>query len=394
MSVKVLRRAQVFGPQPLGLMDLVVGGGKVLWMGRSLPALGGWAEVVEEEVDLGGRVVVPGLVDCHAHVTGGGGEAGAASRVPPLVLTQLTTAGVTTVVGVLGTDGTTRMVRDLVARTYGLREEGMSAYCYTGSYEVPPVTLTGKIRDDLVFIEPIVGIGEVAISDHRSSQPTFEEIARLASDAHVAGLMTGKAGVLHLHLGDGTRRLQLVRRALAETEIPARVFHPTHVNRNRPLFEDAIDLARSAALCVDITAYDGEEEDDVGLTAADALEQAWAAGVPAERLTCSSDGGGCIPFFDDHGHVCRMDVGKPTALWSTLRELRRRGHPWERALGPMTANVASLFRWPYKGHVGLGADADWIVLSADEQHIADVMARGRWMVKQGRAVVPGRFEKV
>jgi beta-aspartyl-dipeptidase (metallo-type) len=374
----------------LGLMDLVVGGGKVLWMGGTLPALGGWAEVVEEEVDLGGRVVVPGLVDCHAHVTGGGGEAGAASRVPPLVLTQLTTAGVTTVVGVLGTDGTTRTVRDLVARTYGLREEGMSAYCYTGSYEVPLVTLTGKIRDDLVFIEPIIGIGEVAISDHRSSQPTFEEVLRLAADAHVSGLMTGKAGILHLHLGDGERRLQLVRRALAETELPARVFHPTHVNRNRPLFEDAAGLAAVASLCIDVTAYDGE--DDEGLTAADALWEAWERGVPHERLTCSSDGGGCIPFFDDHGHVCRMDVGSARALWSTVRALRSRGATWAQALGPVTVNVARLLRWPYKGQVATGCDADLLVLSQDEAQVEDVMALGRWMVRGGQAAVKGRFE--
>jgi beta-aspartyl-dipeptidase (metallo-type) len=310
--------------------------------------------------------------------------------VPALVLTQLTLAGVTTVVGVLGTDGTTRTVRDLVARTYGLREEGLSAYCYTGSYEVPPVTLTGRVRDDIVFIEPIIGVGEVAISDHRSSQPTFEEIARLAGDAHVSGLMTGKAGVLHLHLGDGERRLQLVRRALGETELPARVFHPTHVNRNRPLFEDAADLARAAALCVDVTAYDGD--DDEGLTAADAIWEAWERGVPYARLTCSSDGGGCIPFFDDHGHVCRMDVGSARALWSTVKALRARGASWEAALGPVTANVARLMRWPYKGRVAAGCDADLLVLSEDGAEIADVMARGQWLVRGGQAVVKGRFE--
>ena len=87
----------------------------------------------------------------------------------------------------------------------GLREEGLSAWCYTGGYHVPATTLTGSVRSDIVNLEPVIGVGEVAISDHRSSQPSVEEILRLASEAHVAGLMTGKAGIVHFHLGDGRR---------------------------------------------------------------------------------------------------------------------------------------------------------------------------------------------
>ena len=101
--------------------------------------------------------------------------------------------------------------------------------------------LTGSVRSDLVLLEPLLGIGELAISDHRSSQPTLDEILRLAADAHVAGLMTGKAGILHLHLGDGPRGLELVRRALEQSEIPARVFNPTHVNRRKALFAEAVE---------------------------------------------------------------------------------------------------------------------------------------------------------
>ena len=81
-------------------------------------------------------------------------------------------------------------------------------------------------------MDAIIGVGEVAISDHRSSQPTLDELLRLASEAHVGGLMSGKAGILHLHVGDGPRGLDLVREALDRSEIPARVFNPTHVNRS------------------------------------------------------------------------------------------------------------------------------------------------------------------
>src|SRR5690606_39548569 len=102
--------------------------------------------------------------------------------------------------------------------------------------------------------DALIGIGEVAISDHRSSQPTLDELLRLASEAHVAGLMTGKAGIVHLHLGDGARGLDLVRRALDGSELPPRVFHPTHVNRRRALFEESLELAGRGAT-IDVTAF-------------------------------------------------------------------------------------------------------------------------------------------
>ena len=181
-------------------------------------------------------------MDCHAHITGGGGECGYQSRVPPLALTRFTTAGITTVVGLLGTDDVTRDTASLVATARGLCQEGITAYCYTGGYHVPPITLTGSVRGDIVHVDRIIGVGEVAISDHRSSQPSTDEILRLASEAHVAGIMTGKAGTCHLHLGDGERGLGLVREALSTGEIPARVYHPTHVNRRRKLFEEACQL--------------------------------------------------------------------------------------------------------------------------------------------------------
>ena len=193
---------------------------------------------VQETLDLDGRRLIPGLIDGHVHVTGGGGEDGFRTRVPPVPLTRFTAAGVTTVVGLLGTDDVARGPRELLGTLYSLREQGLNAWGYTGGYHVPPTTLTGGVRSDLVFIEALLGIGEVAISDHRSSQPTYDELLRLASEAHVAGMMTGKAGILHLHLGDGPRGLELVRRALAESELPAGVFNPTHVNRRRALFDD------------------------------------------------------------------------------------------------------------------------------------------------------------
>jgi beta-aspartyl-dipeptidase (metallo-type) len=387
----LIRNAETFAPHPLGLSDLLLGGGKVLWIGRAgeLPSLPQPLQAAAETVDLEGRRLIPGLIDGHVHVTGGGGEAGFLTRVPPVPLTRFTTAGVTTVVGLLGTDDVARGTRDLVATVHALREEGLNAWAYTGGYHVPPTTLTGSVRADLVFIEPLLGIGEVAISDHRSSQPTFDEIARLAADAHVAGLMTGKAGVLHLHLGDGARGLELVRRALAETELPARVFNPTHVNRRRALFDEAVALAK-AGCTVDVTAFPVEEGEDA-YSAADALRRYLDSGAPPDRITISSDAGGCLPCFDADGRVCSMDVGSAGELLKTLRELLGNGLSLAQALPAFTSNPARLLRLAGKGGIAVGADADLVAL--DAAGLADtVIIRGAVHVRDGRAVRRGTFE--
>jgi beta-aspartyl-dipeptidase (metallo-type) len=255
---------------------------------------------------------------------------------------------------------------------------------------VPPTTLSGTVRGDIALIDEIIGVGEVAISDHRSSQPTLEDLLRLASEAHVGGLMSGKAGIVHLHVGDGARGLELVRQALDTSELPARVFNPTHVNRRRALFEEAMGLVARGPT-IDITAFPVEDGEDAW-TAADALERYWDAGLPPERVTVSSDGGGCLPRFDSEGRVLGMDVGAPGALLGALRQLLERGRPLEQALGPFTRNVAALLRLDGKGRLGLGADADLVVLTASNT-VLHVMARGRWHRLDGQPRIQGPFEK-
>jgi beta-aspartyl-dipeptidase (metallo-type) len=370
-ALTLIRNASVFAPEALGLRQLLIGGGKILWIGGpddpapTVPGL--------EVIDLGGKRLIPGLIDGHAHVTGGGGEGGFATRVPPVPLSRFTTAGVTTVVGVLGTDDLARTPGELLASVHALREQGLGAFAWCGGYHLPPVTLTGSVRGDIVYLDPVIGVGELAISDHRSSQPTFDEFLRVASDAHVAGLMTGKAGVLHLHLGDGVRGLELVRRALDETELPARVFHPTHINRRKALFEEALALAKRGCT-VDITAFPVDDGEDAW-GAADAWERYHAAGAPAERLTVSSDAGGCLPTFDH----------------DTVRELLSRGHALALVLPAFTHNIARHLRLAGKGEIVVCADADLVALDAAGR-VVDVMAQGVWHVRDGEVLRAGLFE--
>ena len=380
----LLNNAMVFAPQRCGMRNLLIGGGQILAISET-PLVATGATVI----DLAGQRLLPGFIDGHAHVTGGGGEAGFKTRVPPPGLSDFTSAGVTSVVGVLGTDDTTRDTRALLAQTNALRDEGMGAWCHTGGYHVPPVTLMQNVRDDIVHLDPVIGVGELAISDHRSSQPTLAELLRIASDTHVAGLITRKAGILHLHLGDGPRGMALIRQALHETELPARVFNPTHINRRKALLDEAIDLARQGCT-VDITAFPVADDEDAW--AADvALIRYLDSGAPANQITISSDGGGCLPVFDHQGVMVSMDVGRASALLVTLVTLLNKGMPLEVALPAFTSNVADLLRLPGRGHIQLGYQADLLVLD-DNNSLSGVMIAGRWHRKDGQQIIKGYFE--
>lgn len=354
---------------------------------KDLPALP--AELGAGEIDLQGLRVIPGLIDGHVHLTGGGGEAGPETRVPPLQLTSLTAGGVTSAIGVLGTDDATRTTAELVATARGLRQVGLSAWCMSGGYHLPPATLTGTVRGDIALVDEIIGVGEVAISDHRSSQPTLDELLRVASEAHVGGLMSGKAGIVHLHVGDGTRGLDLIRQALDTSELPARVFQPTHVNRRKALFEEALALAQRGCH-IDITAFPVEDGEDAW-AAEDALLRYLSEPLPTDRVSVSSDGGGCFPRFDGEQRVIGMDVGSAAALGTTLQRLLSRGASLERVLPAFTRNPARLLRLAGKGVLEAGADADLVVLGKDHA-VLHTMARGRWHRFDGAPRIRGPFE--
>lgn len=384
----LLRNAQLFTPEPRGRQHLLVAGEQLVWMGPSLDTLP--PALAVEEIDLRGAVVIPGLVDGHAHLTGGGGEAGPHSRVPAPTLTTYTRNGVTTAIGVLGTDDTARHTGELVIAANALIAHGISAWCHCGGYHVPPVTITGSVRGDIAYVDRIIGVGELAVSDHRSSQPTLSELLRVAADAHVGGLMSGKAGIVHLHMGDGVRGLALVREALMTSEIPARVFNPTHVNRRRALFEEALALTKYGCV-IDISAFDVSDSPDA-LSAAEALARYLGSDAPRDLVTVSSDSGGCLPTFDADGRVVRMGVGHAGELLATVRTLVGEGFALDEVLPAFTSNVASLLRLSGKGRIAAGYDADLVVLD-EGLAVRAVMARGVWMVREGVPVRFGTFER-
>ena len=169
-------------------------------------------------------LVCPGIIDQHVHITGGGGEQGPISRIPEIMFSELVEAGVTTVVGVLGFDSITRSVAGLLAKARGLEAEGITTYIYTGSYGSPTETLTGRVLTDIVLLDKVIGVGEIALSDYRSFHPSLEDLRVLASEAMAGGMLGGKAGILHLHVGDGREGLGSLFRLLDESDFPLNIW--------------------------------------------------------------------------------------------------------------------------------------------------------------------------
>ncbi len=372
--IQVFRNARVYAPQALGLKDVFISGSKIIGVvdaGCKFQLPDG-VDVVEHNAL--GRPLIPGLVDCHAHITGGGGEDGASTKVAAPLAETYFAAGVTSVVGLLGTDDITRSTEELLAGVRALREEGLSAWCWTGGYHYPLTTLTGSPREDIVHLDAVIGVGELAISDHRSSQLTLDEILRIASDCHIGGLISRKAGVLHFHLGDGVRGLDLIRQALEQSELPARIFHPTHVNRQRALFDEALDLAKLGCH-IDVTAFP-VEDDDGAISAADAVHEYFASDLPAHLISVSSDGGGCLPVFDDQGQMLKYDVGTSASLLETLNELTNSGMALEDALPAFTSNPAEHLKLDGKGRIAVGYDADLVLLEEDGSVVSVFTAAG------------------
>ena len=394
--VTLIRNAKVYQPEYAGVKDILVLNGKIAAVGEKLKAdFGGSVEV--EELDAEGMAAVPGFIDSHEHIMGGGGEGGFATRTPEANLKDLVLNGITTVVGCIGTDSVARDMTALLAKAHALEAEGITAYAYTGSYRVPIQTLTDSLMKDIMMLDKVIGVGEVAVSDHRSSQPTFEEFARIAADARVAGMLSGKAGIVNVHLGDSARKMDLIERVIHETEIPASQFLPTHVNRNAALFDNCLELAKEG-LTIDFT---GNEDIDYWETICDevrvckGIRRLLDLGISSDRFTISSDGQGSMPVFNAAGEYQGIGIGKASCLLKEVREcVQKEGIPLEIAVKGITSNVASVLKLGAKGQLKAGFDADICLLAEDSLELKTVMAKGQFVVRDGVQQVFGTFERV
>lgn len=387
---KILKNVDVYGPQPMGKKDILVAGEKIASIGDS----GAFDAVPEAKTyDLTGKKAVPGFIDSHAHLLGGGGEGGFQTRTPEAVLSMITVCGVTTVAGLLGTDGIARHVESLLAKAHGLEAEGLTTYIYTGAYQLPTPTITGSVIKDIMMIDKVIGPGEIAMSDHRSSQPTLDDYRRLAGEARVGGMLSGKAGVLNIHMGDSKKGLQYLFAIAEEGEIPRTQFIPTHINRNEHLFVEGIQWAKDGGF-IDVTSGIAPGKTGTAVKPSHAVKRALDAGVPLKNILMSSDGMGSMPIFDEAGNTIGVGVGDQSSIFTEFRDMvLNEKIPLEQAICVITSNVAEALKISKrKGYIEGGKDADFVIIDEDFA-IDQVWARGQLMVDKGVAIVKGTFEK-
>jgi beta-aspartyl-dipeptidase (metallo-type) len=349
----LIQNGQVYSPDPVGRASVLLVDGKIGRIGNIDHSAVEASGLAVEVIDAEGCLVVPGLIDPHEHLLGGSGENGFSTQSPEITLSEIVSAGITTVVGCLGVDTTMKTLPGLLAKVKGLCEQGITARMWTGGYNVPPTTLTGTVRNDILFIAEVIGCGEVAIADERSTEPEPRELARVVNDAYVGGMLSGKAGITHFHVGDSERRLQCL--------------YATHVERNEDLMREGIDLARQGVtLDIDVAEHD----------LAKWLRFYFENGGPPERLTISSD----------------ASETSPRTLFDQWRgAVVEHGFDLEQVLPLVTSNTARVLQLRSKGALEPGKDGDLLVLDPENLEIMEVISRGKRMVSNGELRVSEAF---
>ena len=373
----LFKNANTYIPNYIGRQDILTGGKSILAVAENIEPPQG---VEVKVIDCAGLNLVPGLIDSHVHITGGGGEGGPATRMPELEISMMIDGGVTTVIGCLGTDGITRTVDSVLMKVKSIRAKGMSAWMYTGAYQVPPPTITGDVARDIALIEEVIGVGEVAVSDHRSSVPTTAELTRIVAHARVAGMIGGKAGIVNMHMGDARDPFRPIHDVVANSEMGYRQFIPTHCNRNDYIFEDAKEYGKKGYVDITTSSYPYYQDEEI--KPSKALKLLLESGVPIKHITFTSDACGSLPGFDpETGKLIKIEMGLPDSVLREIKEsVTEEGIPLETALQVATSNPADILKLQGKGYIKEGFDADILVLDADFK-IKYLMANGV-MVKE------------
>jgi beta-aspartyl-dipeptidase (metallo-type) len=378
----LIKNTNLYSPQSLGKKDILISNGKIVAIDD---------EIVNHSVfskvwDAKGAITTPGFIDQHIHVIGAGGKHGFASMTPQLHLGDLINCGTTTVVGLLGTDGSTRSIKTLFSKTQALNQEGITAYMYTGYYGLDKVYLMNSLQEDMIYIDSVIGC-KIAISDIRSSYPSALELLRLLRNVRVGGMLAGKKGILHLHLGALSSKMDLLFEIIENYEFPIDHISPTHVGRTKELFDQAITFAKMGGM-IDITTGASKYTDPYK-----SVLYALDNNVSIDNITFSSDGNAGLDKLDKNNNLVGFKSAPFDKNFEEVINLHKLGGvPLEDALKLITSNPAKNLGLKNKGEVKVNSDADLCFLNSDLK-LNTVIANGKFMMQDGDLVVKGSFEK-
>jgi len=387
-KIVLFRNGDIYTPESIGRKDILVMNGEIVKIDNNIDI--SELKLDYDEFDATCYKILPGIIDQHVHIIGGGGEAGFASRIPEVKLSTLIAGGVTTVLGLLGTDGTTRDLKTLLAKSRSLKAHGITSYILTGSYEIPTQTVTGSVKSDIILLDHVIGV-KIAMCDHRASYVTVNDLAKIASDARTAGMIGNKAGIVTIHTGYGKEKLDVLFETLEKTNIPIKHFIPTHVNRNQDILMDAVKFAKMGGF-IDLTAVPSKDYLH-DLTAGEAIRESLTCGVPLEHITISSDGNGSWSKYDKKGHLIHIGTSNPNNLYGEIKHMViEMGFSITDAFKPVTSNVADVLHLNnHKGKIKEGYDADLLVLDND-MNIDSLMAMGHFLKRHKKHLKWEMFE--
>ncbi len=393
MSLLLIKSGHLYSPDYKGMKDILIIHEKVFSIGQDIDLTG--FDMMNRDLkilDASKCIIIPGHIDQHVHLDGGGGEGGPQYRTPPTQFSEFVKAGITAVVGLLGTDGIGRSLKSLFMKARELEQEGISTWIYTGAYQYPSPTITGSILSDLLFVDKVIGL-KISLSDHRASHPTLEEFIRVVSESRTGGILAGKAGVVHIHMGSEKQGLDYLFEIINKTDIPIGQFAPTHLAKNEESFKNDIAFGKMGGYVDLTTGSSAGPQSTKKIKASRAVKRLIEEGVPVNRVTMSSDGNGSIPRWNEHKELIGMSVSSLSSLHQEFRDLiQQEGLSIENAIRVTSTNIAEHLKFEHKGEIREGKDADLLVLDQDSLQIKDVVAKGKVLMVDEKVIKFGTFE--
>lgn len=375
----LIKNAKVYAPDFLGQKDILTGGGRILAIKDKIES-----SVLFDEWDAQGKITTPGIIDQHIHIIGAGGKHGFSSITPEIMVDGLASCGTTTVVGLLGTDGSTKGVKPLYAKCKALDQEGITAYMFTGYFGLDPMHITNNVQDEMIFIDKVIGC-KIAIADVRSSYPTDLELLRILRQVRVGGLIAKKKGILHIHLGGLSSKIDNLLRIVKDHEFPIKHISPTHMGRTKDLFEEALIFSKMGGM-VDISTGGTNYAEPYKI-----LLYGLEKGADINTFTFSSDGNAGLDKLDENGNLIGFRKAPFELNVIQAKKLVNEGNlSITDAFKTITLNPAINLGLNHKGRIKENCDAD-LCFFDEELNLTDVIAMGKHLVKDQNILIKPSF---